>query len=133
MKPRILIVDEDPLARRGMETNLKNQGYEIIVTGGTNDAMHAVRQQKPDLLIVDLSLVKDGGFNGIRDGFSLLHWVRYTVSDPTLPVIIYTADNSPEVERLALASNVFAVLRKGDNLVQLVSTVHSALPPGDRL
>ena len=66
-KIRVLIVDDEPLAREGVETMLADDP-EIEVVGRCADgqsALAAIRAQKPDLVFLDVQMPK-------RDGFDVL-------------------------------------------------------------
>ncbi len=124
---RILVVEDDRVLLKVLESKLRAEGYDVICAFSSPEAMHAVQEKRPDLLILDLSLFADGQFNGLVDGFSLLNWMRYTLGDADFPVIIYTGDISPEIEARALACKVDAVFRKGDSLDLLLDAVCEAL------
>lgn len=127
MQKRILIVDDDPIIRKGLQVNLEAQGFKVVEAGNATEAIHATQQQRPDLMILDLSLVNDGAFNGLTDGFSMLHWLRYSMDDVRFPVVIYTSDESPSVDRRAVACQAYAVVRKGENVDHLIELVRRAL------
>lgn len=132
MKPKcILIMDGDPIARRSLEKNLKAEGCSLLAAESTSDAMRLIREQSPDLLILDLALFGENAFNGISDGFSFIHWLRYALPDVNFPVIIYTADPSPAMEQKAAACQVFAVVPKNENPANLMDLIRLALAPGE--
>jgi two-component system alkaline phosphatase synthesis response regulator PhoP len=81
---RILIVDDDKEVVRLMRAYLEQAGYEVFVAYDGETAVHNLRREKPDLLLLDLMLPD-------RDGWDITRLVR---SDPTLaniPIIMLTA------------------------------------------
>lgn len=66
-KIRVLIVDDEPLARAGIETMLSaDPEIEVIgLCGDGQSALAAIRAQKPDLVFLDVQMPK-------RDGFGVL-------------------------------------------------------------
>src|SRR5436853_7524759 len=79
---RIIIVDDHPLFRKGLEQliNSSQDGFNICgEAGDAAEGMTVIRQLKPDLAIVDLSLP---GANGIE----LMKNIR--AEFPKLPVLI---------------------------------------------
>jgi DNA-binding NarL/FixJ family response regulator len=64
-KKRIVIVDDHPLFRKGLEQLINSAGAFSVCgeAGDVGTAMTVIRQKKPDLVIVDLSLP---GANGIE-------------------------------------------------------------------
>ena len=84
MKQRILVVDDDYEVVRLMRAYLERSGYEVLVAYEGETAVYALRQDKPDLLLLDLMLPG-------RDGMEITRIVR---SDPKLahiPIIMLTA------------------------------------------
>lgn len=81
---RVLIVDNDPLIRRSLQSRLMEQGYLVGTTASGTDALRLFTLTRPHLVIQDVLLP------GI-DGFQLLTRIR-TLSDA--PVILLSALNS---------------------------------------
>ena len=126
-REKILIVEDDPVVQKVLGARLCAENYEVICARDANQAAHLAEEGKPDLMILDLTLVNEADLNGILDGFSLLHWLRYTLGDIEFPVIIYTGDTSPAVEKHARETGVYAVFRKGQPLDVLMTAIHKAL------
>lgn len=83
-KQRILVVDDDKEVVRLMRAYLEQAGYEVLVAYDGDTAVHILRRDKPDLLLLDLMLPD-------RDGYDITRLVR---SDPALaamPIIMLTA------------------------------------------
>ena len=85
---KILLVDDEPELLKMVETILKDDGFEHIVTAMTvMDGFAVAREHKPELAILDVML-PDG------DGFSLMQQIR---SFTDMPVIFLTArDEAPD-------------------------------------
>ena len=84
MKQRILVVDDDKEVVRLMRAYLEQAGYEVLVAYDGETAVHNLRREKPDLLLLDLMLPD-------RDGWDITRLVR---GDPILahiPIIMLTA------------------------------------------
>ena len=61
---KILIVDDEPKARQMLaETleELEGRGVQVIVAGNGMEALEAIRQQKPDLVFLDVLMPKMNG------------------------------------------------------------------------
>lgn len=66
---RILIVDDHPVVRRGMAGTI-NAEQDLEVCGeasNADEAVSAVEELKPDLVLIDLSLGEDSGLELIKD------------------------------------------------------------------
>ena len=77
---KILLVDDEPDLLKMAVDILKDAGFETVLTApGAKEAVAAAKQEKPDLIILDVML-PDG------DGFSLMKQLR-TFTD--VPVILF--------------------------------------------
>jgi CheY-like chemotaxis protein len=124
---RILVVEDDLVVMKALEFALQAEGYHVTGVLDSTAAMEAVKKQRPDLMILDVSLIMDSGFSGISDGFSLLGWMRYTLGIADIPVIVHTADKSASVDKHARENKAFAVVRKGATHEELIETIRQAL------
>ncbi len=62
-KQKILIVDKDEDLMQSLKTFLEKQGYQVITTNNENRALDLVKNENPNLVIVELMLEKhDSGF-----------------------------------------------------------------------
>jgi DNA-binding response OmpR family regulator len=123
----IMVVEDDAVVLKALEFSLQSEGFRIIGVRDSTAAMDALRQEIPDLMILDVTLIMDSGFSGISDGFSFLGWMRYTMGNQKFPVIIHTADKSRSVDKHAHEHDVFAVIRKGGPFTEILDTVRAAL------
>jgi two-component system, OmpR family, phosphate regulon response regulator PhoB len=80
----VLVVEDDPSIRKLLTLTLKRDGYDSREATSVSSALDAVRQQKPDLVLLDVNL--PGG-----TGFDVLRLLRETHSGDELPVIILSA------------------------------------------
>ena len=69
---RIVIVDDHPLFRKGLEQLIHSDGAFAVCgeAGNAPEAMDVIRKLDPDLVIVDLSLPGAGARGGGSDGAS---------------------------------------------------------------
>jgi two-component system response regulator HydG len=81
-KARILVVDDEPSARSGLEKLLRQDGYEVDAASEGPIALALASERPPDVVVTDLKMPK-------MDGVELLRKLRE--QDPDLPVIVVTA------------------------------------------
>jgi len=79
---RILIVEDDPSLASGLSRILEAEGYAVDVTSRGEDAVQAARQERFDMVILDI------GLPGI-DGFEVLRRLRS--AEYRAPVLVLTA------------------------------------------
>ena len=66
---KVLIVDDHPMMRRGLASLIENES-DLVVCGEaatSQAALKAIRQSRPDLVIIDLSLKDSDGLDLIKD------------------------------------------------------------------
>lgn len=79
--PRVLLVEDDPSVREGVELGLRRRGHEVLAAATGEAGLDALRAFRPDLLLLDLMLP---GMNGVQ----VCRRVRETSQ---LPIIMLTA------------------------------------------
>ncbi|MEZ4405064.1 MAG: sigma-54 dependent transcriptional regulator [Polyangiales bacterium] len=79
---RVLVVDDEPTARRALESLLADEGYVVDTASSGEEAMERLAEQAPDILLTDVRMP------GI-DGVELLS--RAKARDPELSVVVMTA------------------------------------------
>jgi len=124
--PKILVVDDNRVVRNVLEMQLVTHGYEVTTAANGPEAVTAAAANEPDLLILDLTLDSDP-LEQMRNGFTLLAWLRRTLVDCAFPVIVHTADKSPWIEAEADRHGVYAVFRKGEPAGKLLELIRHAL------
>ena len=81
-RKKLLLVDDEPELLKMVSDILKDAGFETVLTAASvKEAVMVAKQEKPDLMILDVML-PDG------DGFSLMEQLR-TFTD--VPIIFLTA------------------------------------------
>jgi DNA-binding response OmpR family regulator len=79
--PRVLLIEDDPAVREGVELGLRRRGHEVRVAATGEAGLAALAEFRPDLLLLDLMLP---GMNGVQ--------VCRTVREHSqLPIIMLTA------------------------------------------
>ncbi len=84
MAQRILVVDDDREIVRLLSAYLEQSNYKVLTAYDGETALHILRRERPDLVILDLMLPD-------RDGWDVTRIIR---SDPTLkniPIVMLTA------------------------------------------
>ena len=117
MRSRVLVVDDDPTMLRFAHNALSGAGYDVLVTGDSDDIARLIRDERPKLVLLDLMLPD-------CDGLELLEEVP-ELSD--LPVILITAYGRDETVARAFELGVEDYLVKPFSPTELVARVGSAL------
>ncbi len=122
---RILVVDDRAMNREFLVTLLGYYGHTLAEAADGNDALAAVRAQRPDLIITDIAMP---GMNGVE----FVQQMQRDHESATIPVIFYSATyRVPEARRMARECNAAAVIPKPSDPEVIVAAVQAALgePP----
>ena len=63
MKPRILVIEDDPHILLGLEELLKGEDFEVAVCSRGDEAINAVRRHLPALILLDVMLPGLSGYD----------------------------------------------------------------------
>ncbi|HEV8334820.1 MAG TPA: response regulator [Candidatus Polarisedimenticolia bacterium] len=89
MAGRILVADDSASIREVLQMNLETLGYEVLVAADGDQAMEKIYRDKPDLLILDVMMPKQNGFQVCRK-------VKTDPLHGDTPVILLTAKSQRE-------------------------------------
>jgi len=59
--PKLLIVDDETYIRMLYKKVFENDGYEVVVAAGREEALQAMASNRPDVIILDIELGDDNG------------------------------------------------------------------------
>ena len=114
----ILIVEDNPNARRLLARILSSAGHEVLESGDGDDALHLLDTHQFDRVITDLALPN-------TTGFGLISHIR--VKWPRLPIILVTGYLSPNAAKKILDEFVEFIPKPVDRN-RLVATVNRLVP-----
>lgn len=92
VKPKILVVDDEPDALELIEFNLKGAGFEVVTAADGEEALRLTRNHAPDLLLLDLMLPE-------VEGLEVCKILRRDAATSGIPIIMVTA-KAGEVDRV---------------------------------
>jgi two-component system sensor histidine kinase/response regulator len=105
-KARILIVDDDADARQVLLEHLSDEAYECRQAKNGREALTAVDEFMPDLVLLDLMMPE-------MDGMTFLSQIRTEPRFQWLPVVVVTAKELTPEEVELLRSTAHNVIKKG--------------------
>ena len=122
--PRILIVDDEPEMVRGLEDNLRYEGYHTLSAANGKDALTLALKEGPDLILLDVMMP-------VMSGWDVCRALREKGID--VPIIMLTA-RGEEVDRvLGLELGADDYVTKPFSLRELLARVRAVLRrPGPR-
>jgi two-component system, NarL family, nitrate/nitrite response regulator NarL len=119
--PRILLVDDHELVRKGLASLLSARWQICGEAGNGAEAIEKARELKPDLVLLDLSMPVMGGSATARH-------IRQIV--PGIKLVLLSIHDSATVAQLAKAIGADAFLSKGCTVEALHDAVAALVGPG---
>ena len=82
---KILIVDDDPDMRLAISSVLKSRSYEVIEARDGEEALSKLKEEKPDLMVLDLLMPR-------MDGFAVVKELKNAQEGyPNIPILIISS------------------------------------------
>ncbi|HET8721723.1 MAG TPA: response regulator, partial [Nitrospira sp.] len=128
MRARILIVDDDPDIVLALENRVTWMGHEPLTASDGKEALRAIQNEQPDLVLLDLQLP---GFSGL-DILQQLHdsAAKHAASDggPSIPpIVMLTAFGTIELAVKAMQLGAIDFLTKPFTGDHISVVIHKAL------
>lgn len=117
---KILIVDDDPDLRRGLNLRLRANQFETVYATDGFTAMAMAQKERPDLIILDIGLPAG-------DGFVVLDRLQQAANLSTIPVIVLTAHDPQGNRERILKAGATAFFQKPADNAELLEAIHAAL------
>jgi len=120
----LLVVEDIPDILRLLDATLKFKGYRVVTARNGQEALDAIQQERPAIIITDILMPK-------MDGFSLVHRLRIDPETRDIPVIFLTATYvAPEDKAFALTIGVTRFIEKPVNFEQFLPAVAELMAKG---
>lgn len=103
----VMIVDDNEIDLEVTSDILLMEGLKVIKANGGKHCIELITNSKPDILILDLMMPE-------TDGFQVLDFVRSREDTKNIPVIIVTAKDITNDDKLILSGKVSSILHKNE-------------------
>jgi two-component system OmpR family response regulator len=125
VRGKIFVVDDNPIIQRAVYFALREHGYQVVMSGGVFDAINLIREEQPDLVLVDLAFPLDASNIGgpLADGFFFMHWIRRTPEIEDVPIVIISATEPDQYRERIAELEVKACLKKPLQKEELIKAV----------
>ncbi|HHH83406.1 MAG TPA: response regulator [Chloroflexi bacterium] len=117
---RILIIDDDKHVSLTIRKIIESEGYLVNVAHDGHEALEAMDQSLPDLIILDMRLPS-------MDGQSLMGMLRSRFGENLSPIIVVSGSTSREDQARALRAGADAFVAKPFRLRQLLHAIEAVL------
>ncbi len=120
MGKKILIADDEPNILMSLEFLMKREGYTVVVARDGGEAMQAIVNERPDLVLLDVMMP-------VKTGFDVCHEVRSldAVRDTKILMLTAKGRDTDVAKGLALGANAY--MTKPFSTKELVQKVQELL------
>ena len=131
-RKKILVVDDDPVILKSLTIKLTARGYDVVTATDGSATVSAVRQQKPDLILLDLTFPPDVAHGGGLgwDGFLIMQWLKRMEEAANIPIVVITGGDPAEYEERVKKIGAAAFFHKPIDHDGLFDVISKALDPG---
>jgi two-component system phosphate regulon response regulator PhoB len=117
--PKILIVEDDFDTRYGLSLSLKTEGYEVVTAADGECALAVASQEKPDLIITDISMPR---LNGVE----LTRRIKRKKETAGIPILAITAYGQTTIKNV-LSAGASACAKKPLVVTEFLPQIRSLL------
>lgn len=123
-KYRVVWIEDDPELLRLGRLILTHKGYDVVPVNDSRDAVTMVRQEKPDVIMLDLMMPN-------VDGWDVYNQIKADAELKHIPVIVVTAKAHAADKALALhLAKVDGYLVKPYEQAELLDLLNKVLKRG---
>ena len=102
----VLLVEDDAVIREMLRRMLEKEGWSVAEAENGRVALERVNESRPELIVLDLMMPE-------MDGFQFVARLRKNPAWRSIPVVVVTAMDLTQEERLSLDNSVEHILQKG--------------------
>lgn len=116
---KILVADDESMVRQLCYDLFSKEGHQVITVGRGDQVLEMIRTQKPDLVLLDISIPGE-------QGLSLLERMNREAGKK-MAVVIFSGAVTPELEKQAMTLGAIDVIHKGLGIHELRDKVNKIL------
>lgn len=118
---KILVIDDDKAIHAAVKAAAASVGHQVVSALDAMQGLMMVRQTKPDLIVLDISMPAGGGY-------SVYERLQVMSGTFQVPILVYTAAPLDEVKARIPPSSEVAVLAKPASPAAILEAIGRFLP-----
>ena len=117
---RVLIADDHPIVRQGLEILINSQSDMILIgqAANGNEAVMLIKESKPDVVVMDLKMP-------VKNGLSAIEEIKK--SEPEIPILVLTSFPDDEMVISAIQLGANGVMLKDSPPEQLLNSIRDVV------
>ncbi|MCY4335713.1 MAG: phosphate regulon transcriptional regulator PhoB [Litoreibacter sp.] len=119
-EPVVLVVEDDPAQREVLAYNIQAEGYQVLTAENGDEALLSVREEQPDLVVLDWMLPNVSGIEVCRQ-------IKKDVSLAKLPVIMLSARSEEDDRVRGLETGADDYVVKPYSVAELLARIRTQL------
>jgi DNA-binding response OmpR family regulator len=120
MSKKILLVDDEPSILLSLEFLMEQEGYDVHTATDGDEALQSIREELPDLILLDIMMPK-------RDGFEVCQMIRANPEWKETKIILLTAKGREVDQEKGLALGADDYITKPFATQELIKKVNMIL------
>ena len=108
----ILVVDDDRVVQKATQDFLQKNGYAVLLADDGSEGVSIARNQRPDLILLDLSFPLDPMSGPLSNGFEIVEWLRKMPESKAIPIIILSGTEPAKYKGRFLEGEIAAFIQK---------------------
>jgi len=124
-KAKILIVDDEKSLVETLTIRLEANDYEVLKAYDGREALEKAKEEKPDLIILDIMLPR-------IDGYKVCRMLKFDEKYRKIPLIMFTARAQESDKKLGHEVGADAYITKPFEPEELLSKIEELLSSGKR-
>ncbi len=113
---KVLVIEDDTILRKELLEILTFEAYEVIGAANGRDGILLAQHHQPHLIISDVNMPD-------TDGFGVITGLRQNPQTASIPVVLLSAQNQPDIIEHGLQLGAVAYLTKPYVLKELLTTI----------
>lgn len=117
---KILVVDDEADLVETIQFALELEGYNVLVASNGEEGLNMARQEKPDLILLDLMLPK-------LDGYKVCRLLKFDERYKYIPILMLTAKTQEKDKILGKETGANEYINKPFDMDELMAKIKSYL------
>lgn len=118
---KILLAEDDRLISRAYEACLKTEGFEVNAVFDGDEALAAIKNKTPDLILLDLIMPNKNGFEFLEEMRANSDWKKIPV------IILSNLGQDSDIDRAKKMGTVDYLIKSDSSIQQVIDRVKKYL------